>query len=702
MLLVTLSLLLLSAAQARAEEGPLEEVGAGQLLLTAATGEVQMALSQHSRVDMDISGMIAVVRLQQVFRNETPHWVEGVYAYPLPDTSAVRHMALQVGERRIVGRISEKEKARAAYKEARKAGKKTSLVEQQRPNLFTNRVANIAPGETVTVELEYVQPVRYSDGSFALRLPATITPRYLPGVPMERGSSETMDLLPSHGWAVATSEVADAAAISPLQHAAAGSDLAPRNPLELHVRLDAGLPLAEVTSPYHQIVLTRRDNSYTVRLANGKAEMDRDFELNWRPVTGSVPAAALFTEQVDGEYYGLLMVVPPSPQKSPEAPPRELVFVVDTSGSMGGVSIRQARDSVSRSLRFLRPEDQFNIIAFNSGFRTLFRQARAASPHNLQLAQEFVRHLQASGGTEMLPALRAALAPSGVADELAARPPLRQVIFITDGAVGNEDALFAEIEQRLGATRLFTVGIGSAPNGWFMRKAADYGRGSHTLISDVGEVDAKMSALFRQLASPVAVDMAVAWPAPVEVWPARVPDLYLGEPLLLAVKFGEQLPDQPLQVTGRIAGAEWQTTLRWPGAAAPDATAPDAPAPDTSATHPGVASLWARKKIEHLLGEARHGEDQQAIRDSVLPIALRHQLLSPYTSFVAVEEVVSRPSTAGLKSLAVPNTRPQRQAPQAYAYPGTATTATARIWLASLLLMLAVLVYACRAECEYA
>jgi Ca-activated chloride channel family protein len=235
-----------------------------------------------------------------------------------------------------------------------------------------------------------------------------------------------------------------------------------------------------------------------------------------------------------------------------------------------------------------------------------------------------------------------------------------------------------------------------------MRKAADHGRGSHTHIADVAEVDARMSALFRRLAAPVAVDMAVAWPATAEVWPERVPDLYLGEPLLLAVKFGEQLPDAPLAVSGRIAGRDWQTTLRWPDATAPDATAPDATAPDALETHPGVASLWARKKIEQLLGERGGDKDSQALRARVLPLALRHQLLSPYTSFVAIEEVVSRSAEDALNSEAVPNTRPAGQAPQTYAYPRTATTAPARIWFASLLLLLAVLVHVCRQEEAYA
>ncbi len=633
-LLLTLSLLLLSAASVRAESGESAEPGSGQLLLTDRNGQLHSAVTQRSRVDLSISGMVAVVRLKQVFRNATEEWVEGVYAFPLPDRSAVRFMEMQLGERRIVGEIREREAARASYQAARKAGKKASLVEQQRPNLFTTRVANVAPGEEVSVELEYVQPVDYREGQFSLRLPTTITPRYMPGVSGD--ASRSLTVMPAHGWAVPTDEVPDAAAISPLQHAQPGSAAQPHNPLEVFIELDAGMPLAGVEAPYHQTVLSRSGEVYSLRLAGGETEMDRDFVLHWRPVAASAPAGALFVEQVDGQYYGLLMLVPPALTPASAAPPRELVFVIDTSGSMGGVSIRQARASLARSLQFLRAEDHFNIIEFNSDYRKLFRRAQPASAHNLQLAAEFTRHLDASGGTEMLPVLRAALTPGADVDELRAQPPLRQVVFITDGAVGNEEALFTEIVERLGATRLFTVGIGSAPNSWFMRKAADYGRGSYTHIGDAAEVDSMMSALFRHLASPLAMDIEVRWPDAAEAWPQFTPDLYAGEPLLQLVKLGSQLPAVPLAISGRLGMSDWQTSLQWPaneGSAAIEA-------------HPGVASLWARKKIEQLLAQKHLGEDTQTIRDKVLPVALRHQLLSPYTSFVAVEEVVARPSAA--------------------------------------------------------
>ncbi|GHD08017.1 marine proteobacterial sortase target protein [Halioglobus japonicus] len=695
LLLAGISLLLLVSTTVRAES-TLNDAETGQLYLQGDAPGYQPAVLHGSSMSVDASGMIAVVTLKQVFSNPSDQWRKGVYAFPLPDDAAVRAMEMRIGERRIIGEIRERKEAQKAYKKARESGRKASLVEQQRPNLFTNRVANIGPGEEIEVTLEYVQPIAYRDGVFALRLPTTITARYIPGGALTEPALDDdtpMTVLPAHGWARATSQVPDAADITPVQHPQPGADGAPHNPVVIDVRLDPGVPLAGVESLYHDVALSRSGGVYTITLATGKAEMDRDYVLEWRPATGSKPAAALFTEQVDGQYFGLLMVVPPALERVSPATPREMIFVVDTSGSMGGVSIRQARESLHEALRMLRPEDTFNIIAFSSDYRSLYPRAVPASRHHLQQAQEFVRHLDANGGTEMLPALRAALQPIGEPDEFTPHASLRQVVFITDGAVGNEEALFAEIQHLLGPSRLFTVGIGAAPNSWFMRKAAEFGRGTFTFVGDVGQVSEKMTALFRELSSPVAVDLAVSLPEGADMWPQRLPDLYRGEPLLIAVNFGTQLPADDVIVSGTIAGQAWQRQLGFGGAD-----------PQQIAQHEGVASLWARRKIEGLLDDKVRGADPDTIRAAVLPLALAHQLLSPYTSFLAVEQPISRPAESPLRSHPVPNSRPQGQtsqpsaAAQTYAYPRGATTGPAKLWFGALLMFVALLVRAVRGE----
>ncbi|MEE4147140.1 MAG: marine proteobacterial sortase target protein [Halieaceae bacterium] len=696
---VVLMLLWVTPARATSGEGgegALAQLASGQLLFAGdQPGHYTPAIMLGSKVHFDISGMIATVEVEQAFRNDSGRALEGVYGFPLPDNAAVRHMEMVIGERRIVGKIREKAEAQKIYREAKSAGKKASLVEQQRPNLFTNRVANINAGETVVVRLEYVQQLSFDNGEFSLRFPTTLTPRYMPGQPVAAASGEeeppALAVDPYLGWALPTDQVPDADAISPLQYPQAGDEHRPLNPLELSVRLDMGMPLARVDAPYHDIVLARRAQVYTISLAAGVTEMDRDFVLTWQPVSGAAPTAALFTENVDGEYFGLLMVLPPAAERAAPAPPRELVFVVDTSGSMGGIAIAQARDSVSRALRELRPEDHFNIIEFNSTHRALYRRPVPATRHHVQQAQQFVRQLQATGGTEMLPALRAALDPQREAEVLEEQLALRQVIFITDGAVGNEVALFEEISARLGDSRLFTVGIGSAPNSWFMREAARFGRGSHTHIGSLDEVGDKMAALFARLSQAAVVDLDVTWPATaqagqVEAWPERLPDLYLGEPLLVSVSFGPTRPLGEVVVSGDIAGRPWRQVLQLA----------DEVDPATTGAPKGVASLWARAKIRGLMDQIVLGRSEDAVRSEVLPIALQHQLLSPYTSFVAVEEVVSLPPGERAMSVPVPNTRPLGQTPQTFAYPRTATTGPARAWLGMLLLFIATLVWVMR------
>lgn len=694
LLLISLVLLLLATAtpsQADPAEADrqswFDDLESGHMLLgEAGAGQYTPAVMLASKAHFDINGLIATVSVEQRFRNNTKRWLEGVYAFPLPDKAAVRYLEMLIGERRIIGKIREKSAAKKIYQEAKAAGRKASLVEQQRPNMFSNRVANIAPGEEVVVRLEYVQEVAFATDTFSLRFPTTITPRYMPGRPLpaepvaEEGVVLSVDA--AVGWASPTDQVPDADQISPPLDPVAGSDANPRNPVTITARLDMGMPLASVTAPYHDIALARRAGVYDIRLAAGASEMDRDFVLSWQPVTGSAPSAALFTEQVGQEYFGLLMVLPPAAATAGTVASREIIFVVDTSGSMGGVSIEQARASVARALRQLRPEDRFNIIEFDSNHRSLFRRPMPATRHHVQQALEFVRLLRASGGTEMLPALRAALTRAPAAGGLREEATLRQVVFITDGAVGNETALFEEIAALVGSSRLFTVGIGSAPNSWFMRKAAEFGRGSHTHIGNVNEVEEKMGALFEQLSSPVAVNLQIDWPAPVEAWPERAPDLYRGQPLVQAVNFGTAPPRGEVQVSGELDGRVWSKRLQL-------ATGAD---PESVPGHSGVASLWARHKIAGLLDLKVQGRDEAAVRADVLSVALQHQLLSPYTSFVAVEEVVSRPAGASIDSKALANSRPRGQSPQTFAYPGTATTGPARAWFGMLALFIAIIV----------
>ena len=636
--------LLSIAWPAYSQQVPVDEVSpaamqAGSLLFRMKEGYV-VATRMSTSYDVRIAGLAARVSVRQSFRNDGADWVEGIYVFPLPDEAAVDHLRMHIGERIIEGEIREKEQAREEYEQAKTEGRKASLVEQERANMFTTSVANIAPGETVVVEIEYLESVRYDDGLFSIRFPLTITPRYIPGqlLPDRQGS----------GWSADTTSVADASRITPPVVEGSADHEA-----EFHAVLDAGVPLELVASRYHVVDIDGSGSRYEIDLAGSPVPLDHDIELSWRPVPDRLPRATMFTEKLGGETYALLMMLPPDDFTAPGQPmSRELVFVIDTSGSMHGTSIEQARRALSLALDGLGPADRFNVIQFNSMTSSLYPDSVAATHTNLEVARRYVAGLTANGGTEMRPALERALASAKFESHL------RQVIFITDGSVGNEEELFRLIETGLGGTRLFTVGIGSAPNGWFMRKAAEAGRGTFTTISALHEVNEKMERLFRKLEAPQVTDIVVEWPAGAEAYPQTVPDLYAGEPIVVRARIPADPP--AVRIRGRSLLGGWDAEL----------------GRDAGEPQVGMAALWARARIEDLMDRRRRGAPEEEIRAQVVTTALAHHLVSKYTSLVAVDKTPARPAGAPLGKEQVPNLLPYGQSMSAiFGFPATATPA---------------------------
>jgi len=586
------------------------EVTSGSLLLESeTTGKYIEVPAIITDVDINISGPIARTKITQRFENTSDSWVEGIYVFPLPDESAVDILRMQIGDRFIEGQIKERKQARLIYETAKAEGRKASLVEQERANIFTNSIANIGPGETIVVQIEYQETVRIDGGRFSLRFPMVVGPRYSPAPQVMVASIDE-----TTGWAV-TDPVPDRERITPPYN---HPDLGFTNPINLTVDINAGFPIGALDSSYHSMNTTWDGTNHAVlTLMDESVPANRDFELVWSPKSGSAPRAALFSEVVGGDDYYLLMITPPDPEIAAAVPPREVTFIIDTSGSMGGESIRQARASLAMAVQRLGPSDTFNVIEFNSVTNTLFDAPRQASTDNQRRALIWIEGLKARGGTEMLPALRAALYP-GAND--AGR--LRQVIFLTDGAIGNEQALFETITQARGDARIFTVGIGSAPNSFFMTRAAELGRGTFTHIGSVNEVAERMGALFTKLETPAITDLALTWPdgTSVDTSFTLVPDVYRGETLSIAAKADTNRGDVVL--TGTSGNQPWQVSLKL----------------DQASTRTGISKLWARKKITALeLDRARRGAAREILDASILNIALTHSLISRLTSLVAVD-----------------------------------------------------------------
>ncbi|MFB3116855.1 MAG: marine proteobacterial sortase target protein, partial [Gammaproteobacteria bacterium] len=620
-----------------------EEVKHGSLLFKNDQGFVQ-APTLDTDVHIQITGMLARVTVKQKFHNNGVDWKEGIYVFPLPENAAVDQLRMQIGERIIEGQVREKQQARKEYQQAKASGKRTSLVEQERPNIFTTSVANIGPDENIVIEITYQQVIRYTDEEFSLRFPMVVAPRYIPGKTIIAGFEGT-------GWSVNTSQVADASRITPpVLNTEQESENEPGqepeqnsiNPVSLEIALDTGFLLSHIDSPTHQIDIVIPDNTrYSIKLKNEEVPANRDFELVWQAESGQSPKAALFTEDMDSDVYSLIMLLPPASEISPVLH-REVIFVIDTSGSMSGPSIVQAKQALNLALTRLKPGDRFNIIQFNSYTDKLFHFPQPVSHHALRQAHQYVDNLEAQGGTEMASALRAALLKQGnnVNDS---NHLVRQVIFLTDGSIGNEDALFNIIQSQLGDSRLFTIGIGSAPNSHFMNRAAKFGRGSHTYIGNISEVQTKMEALFSKLESPVLTNIHIQWPENciIESWPQNIPDLYLGEPLLISTK-SDALPES-LTITGDIAGSKWSATLKL----------------NDGQKDSGIPVIWARKKIAALMDQMRQsrqrkGQEVDALRNTIVETALKHHLVSKYTSLIAVDVTPARDRETLLKSHAMP------------------------------------------------
>lgn len=618
---------------------------------------------QATDVEISIRGLLAETVVAQRFSNPTDQWLEGVYVFPLPAQAVVHAMRLVVGERIVEGRIEEREVAKKTYAAAKREGRKASLVEQERPNIFTTSVANIGPGETVEVRIEYQQTLVFDRGELELRFPMVVGPRFIPGDPTETGSNGT-------GWAFDTGQVPDASRISPPVALKPTGPLTADvilNPLTLEVTLEAGFSLARLVAPYHAVHISRPDDRRHVIVLDGPVPADRDFVLRWAPEAGRSPTAAVFTEERDGEYYVLAMVVPPAEEFAESVRlPRETIFVIDTSGSMGGASIVQARKALVFALEHLNPQDYFNVIEFDSNFNVLFSESRPAMPAAIDEAKVWVGRLKADGGTQMMGALLRAL------EDTRELTPLRQVVFITDGCVGNEEALFSAVERKLGRSRLFTVGIGSAPNGHFMERAATFGRGTFTFIGAPSEVDSKMRDLFSKLENPVLANIQLAWPDPgAEVWPERAPDLYAGEPVVVAARLGTISGD--LRISGTRADASWSSDIPL----------------EIGSERAGVHRLWARRKIAALMDDKARGVSEERIRDQVLDVALDHQLVSKYTSLVAVDVTPTRPAGKNLKTAVVPTNLPAGWRPEMVfgAMPSGGTAGRLHLLIALVLLM---------------
>ena len=666
---------------------------AGELELKYSDGSKGTALLLATHISGKVSGMIASIKIEQRFENDSDDWVNGHYVFPLPEGAAVDSLRIEIGDRIIDGIIKEKAEAKKIFEKAKHAGKKAGLLEQHRPNLFSVSLANIAPHEFVIANITFIDKVNYNNETFSLRLPTTLTPRYIPGAAINPISTEHLEMerenligeqhetiINGSGWSTNTDRVGDASDITPPQNYTAGGKTDKLFTLALSI--DAGLNLQTVASNTHRIssnFITSKQ--VDIGLVNSQEPMNRDLQISWQPIVGETPKAALFQQIFEGAYYSLLMLTPPSTDVSLSLP-RDITFIVDSSGSMAGDSMRQAKQALLEGLNFLNSGDRFNIIDFDSSYRLLFQHPRAVTSENLNQARTMINLLNANGGTEMLGALGYALnnnsANTADGQGISARGnrgALRQIVFITDGAIGNEVELFSLLHEKLADARLFTIGIGSAPNSYFMNKAAQFGRGSYTYISELQNVSEKMTGLFKRITHPIMRDIKIDWRQNnVEQYPQTLGDLYAGEPLTVLVKSDK--PIRKITASGKLASTTWKQSIKL--------------AKQQAGKSQNLDTVWARQKIAGLMDKLVTSElSREVVKPLIVKLGVAHGIVSKFTSFVAVEQRISKPDHLKSKHKNTANLMPKGST---MPIPQTGTASNLLILIGFLMLLLGLLI----------
>lgn len=581
------------AGRTEAAGGRPGDAGAGELYRRTADGFEPLPMLEID-ISIEVTGIVSHGVVEQRFHNPEKEAVDAIYVFPLPEKAAVHGMEIDLGDRIIRSVVREREAARREFEEARAAGKKAALLEQEKPNLFVTSVAGIEPDREIVVRFEYVGEVSYADGRFSLAFPLTFTPRYRPG-----SHREAPPFVEAHHRAAPT--------------------------VIFHASIDAGIPLRRVWCDSHALSVARSGVRWDLRMEASLLLADRDVLIRWEAARSEQAEASLMVEERPEGNYALILIVPPIPEfATRNGMWTETLFVVDVSGSMDGPSIAQAREALLAAVERLRPGDRFNILKFNEASALFRPEFVVARRETVSEARGWIEGLEADGGTEIYPALFRAVSLFGARRD----GFVQRIIFLTDGAVGNEPEMLERIARGLGAVRLHALGIGNAPNRYLMREMAAGGRGICSFIATVDEAENKIDRFFSRLDRPVMTDLELQWNGaePDEVYPARLADLHAGEPLCLSASFPPgQLP-RSVTLRGETALGEVRAQL--------DRNR-------SGSAGRGIATRWAWARVDHLMSRICRGEEESVIRPAVLEVGLTHHLVTPYTSFVAVEERVT-------------------------------------------------------------
>jgi Ca-activated chloride channel family protein len=627
-------IVIMSAPFARAQSETADDKTLSPYFLVKSndSGVDQLPL-KSTGAEVNIAGVIADVKVTQVYKNEGKQAIEAIYVFPASTKASVYGMKMTIGERTIIAKIQEKEKARQEYEQAKQEGKSASLLEQQRPNVFQMNVANIMPGDLIKVELSYTELLVPTDGVYEFAYPTVVGPRY--------SNKPEAAAPPSEKWVQ-----------NPYQH----QGEAPLYEFDITTKITASIPIQDITCTSHKVNVSYEGAGLaTVKLdSSEKSGGNRDYILKYR-LTGGQIESGLLLYQGEKENFFLLMMQPPKQVTAANIPAREYIFIVDISGSQHGFPLEISKTLLRNLISNLKPDDTFNVMLFAGSSSMLSEKSLPANSENIAQAINVIDRQQGGGGTELLPALRKALALP--MDEKRSR----SIVISTDGYVDVEKETFEVIRQKLGNANMFAFGIGSSVNRFLIEGIAHAGMAESFIITKPEEAASKADKFRKYVQSPVLTKVKTDFGnfEVYDVEPPAIPDVLAERPVIV---FGKWKGD--VKGTIKLNGISGDS---------PYSASIDAGSVKPSPTNSALRYLWARHRIAVLSDYNKLSKDDKRIKE-ITQLGLDYNLLTEFTSFVAIDSLVR--NTDG-KSETVKQPLPLPQGVSDLAVGGTARTAAA-------------------------
>jgi len=567
-----------------------------------------------------ISGNISRVEVTQTFQNPYDKPLEAIYVFPLPDQAAVDDMEIRIGDRVIKGQIKKREEAKEIYERARQEGRTAGLLEQERDNIFTQSLANIKPGEQIKVTIRYTESLKFEKGDYEFVFPMVVGPRYIPGQAIDPEGN--------------TNKVPDASRITP---PVLRPEMRSGNDISVSLQIDAGVPIRNLYSTSHRLDVKNNGEKVELKLANGDNIPNKDLIVRYK-VSGDRTAPTVLTTTTDQGAHFATYLIPAIAYQSNQIVPKDVVFLMDTSGSQSGDPLLKSQELMRRFINGLNPNDTFTIIDFASTTRQLSSYPLPNTAANRRKALDYINKLDANGGTELMNGINAVMQFPAASDGR-----IRSVVLITDGYIGNDNEVIAAVQKNLkSGNRLYSFGVGSSVNRYLLDRIAEVGRGTSRVVRQDEPTQEVTEKFFRQINNPVLTNIQVKWEgegsAP-DIYPSNAPDLFAEQPLVLFGKKGDRINGK-LKITGIAAGDEpYEQTL--------DVNF------NGENSNLGIAQLWGRARIKNLMNQMFGGEVKSLV-DAVTQTALNYRLLSQYTAFVAVSEEVRVDPKGGKVTVQVP------------------------------------------------